>query len=69
MTTTDDDATRRPLGLNRRDLMKAVPATGLALGTGAFAGTMAATTAPARAQTGQPPLQGPGIETVSAQAI
>jgi hypothetical protein len=69
MTTTDDDATRQPAGLNRRDLMKAVPATGLALGTGAFAGTMAATTAPAAAQTGQPPLQGPGIETVSAQAL
>jgi len=69
MTTTDDDATRPSYGLNRRDLMKAVPATGLALGTGAFAGSMAATTAPARAQTGQPPLQGPGIETSSGQAI
>ena len=69
MTTDHTDPPAPSFRLNRRDLMKAVPATGLALGTGAFTGTMAATTGAASAQTGQPPLQGPGIETSSGQAI
>ena len=69
MTTNNPRNSTPPPGLTRRELLQSAPATGLALGTGAFAGTLAATTAPARAQTGQPPLQGPGIEMSSGQAI
>ena len=69
MTVKTQRGAPRAEGLTRRTLLKSAPATGLALGSGAFAGTLASTTAPARAQTGQPPLQGPGIETSSGQAL
>ncbi len=55
--------------INRRMLLKAAPATGLALGTGAFAGTLAATTGLARAQNGPAPFEGPGVETTTGQAL
>ena len=57
------------LDLTRRSLLKAAPATGLALGTGAFAGTLAATTGLARAENGPAPFEGPGVETTTGQAL
>ena len=64
-------ATRRGphLDLTRRSLVKAAPATGLALGTGAFAGSLVSTTAPARAAEGPAPFRGPGVETTTGQAV
>jgi hypothetical protein len=52
MTEKTERAAPRAEGLTRRTLLKSAPATGLALGSGAFAGTLASTTAPA-GRTGQ----------------
>lgn len=67
--TTEKPPKADVAGLSRRSLLTAMSAAPIALGAGAFAGGTVLPASLARAQSGQAPFQGPGVETTTGQAL